>query len=129
MLAFARFSPQSDIADDPLYEVPLRDVLCEREFRFEPRAIPEIVELVSPELDIVPVSVGVKVRAPAEDVTVCPSVKPFQERVDVEKATVVLEVVAYPEPKLVRYVPAGCGVNPKIDDDAVTFSVPLPPDV
>ena len=37
-------------------------------------------------LSRVPVMVGVKVRAPADGTIVCPTVKPLNDRVDVEKA-------------------------------------------
>ena len=53
-----------------------------------------IEEFASPELPIVPVTVGVKFSAPAEAVTVCPRVNPFQERVDVDRVAYVFVVEA-----------------------------------
>lgn len=54
--------------------------------RLEPREIPEIVELVNPALLSVPEIVGVKVRAPFDGTIVCPTVRPLNERVEVESA-------------------------------------------
>ena len=67
-----------------------------------PREIPEIVELVSPVLFSVPVTVGVSVSAPAVGTTVRPKVCPLYERVEVERVTEVAVVEAYPEPRAVR---------------------------
>ena len=60
--------------------------VAERFARFPPSDIPEIVELVNPALLSVPVIVGVKVKAPADGTIVCPTVRPLNERVEVESA-------------------------------------------
>ena len=51
---------------EPLYEVPVRYVPNDNVAKFEPRAIPLMVEFVRPELLSVPDMFGVNVRAPDE---------------------------------------------------------------
>ena len=50
-----------------------------RSARLEPRAIPEMVEFVSPVLSSVPVILGVKVKAPAVGTIFCPTVRPLND--------------------------------------------------
>ena len=71
--------------------------------KFEPKEIPEIVELVSPVLSSVPVIVGLNINAPAVGIIVCPKVSPLNAVVDVENAMVFWVVVAYPEPKDINF--------------------------
>ena len=72
MLGFARLSPQSEIAEEPLYELPLRVASLVRVSKLVPSALPEIVELERPALSRVPVRVGVNVSAPAVGTIVIP---------------------------------------------------------
>ena len=107
VLALERFKPIV-LAVLPLYvpekvRVPLVAV---RSPRFEPREIPEILELVRPVLLRVPETVGVNVRAPADGTIVCPRVRPLKERVEVEKVIAVAVVDAKPEPRVVMALPA-----------------------
>ena len=64
MFELAKFNPQSEIADVPVYEEPLRVESLVRANSVPPKATPEIVEFVSPALSSVPETVGVKVNAP-----------------------------------------------------------------
>ena len=103
LLALAKLRPTVR-AVPPLYEpekVRLPSVAV-RVFKFEPRAMPEMVELVRPALFKVPERVGVTVRAPDDGTIFWPTVKPLKERVEVEKATAVAVVEAYPEPRAVK---------------------------
>ncbi len=102
-LALPRFRP-TVLATAPLYEpekvsVPLVAV---KSAKFPPSEIPEIVELVSPELFSVPDIVGVTVSAPADGTIIIPVVRPLNDPVVVEKVTAVAVVDAYPEPSVVR---------------------------
>jgi len=108
IFALAKFNPMV-LAVPPLYEPEnvSEELVAVRSARFPPRAIPEMVELVNPALFRVPDTVGVSVRAPADGTTVVPRVRPLNDAVEVENAIAVLVVVAYPEPRFVRYVPLG----------------------
>ncbi len=103
VLALFKFSA-TVCAAVPVYEPEkVSDPLvAERAASVPPNATPEIVECDSPVLSNVPVTVGVIVSAPAVGTMFCPIVSPLNVRVEVEKATAVCVVLAYPEPRAVR---------------------------
>jgi len=75
--------------EEPLYvppeATPDPPLLMVRLLRLPPKATPEIVEFVSPELLSVPESVGAKVKVPPEFVIVWPKVRPLKEAEEVAK--------------------------------------------